>query len=314
MDIKDWILIGGGLLLVAVIGHGFFLAWRSRRDTLRLDIDPNIPRDDIDPLELLRAELPNGGARIRKADPDAEGFKLEPDVAVEPPRSSRLKKPIVAQRKTLPLRKTVVAERPIVPERIGADRPAVHAERPVERLAEKRAERSVERLKPTAAAPQPVRVVDEELDFDDDAPPKMDPEVIVINVLARNGAKFAGNDLMEAFLRNGLKFGDMNIFHRVQPASKEVQFSVASAIEPGTFDLSAMDAFRTPGVSFFMQMPGPGQPLEVFEDMLAVTRDVAASLGADLKDEQLSVMTSQTIQHCRSRIEDFARKRMSQRA
>jgi len=311
MDIKDWILIGGGLLLVAVIGHGFLLAWRSRRDTLRLDIDPNIPREDVDPLELLRAELPNGGARVRKADPiaDAEGFKLEPDVAVEPPRPSRLKKPIVAQRKTVPLRKSA-GERPIVPERIGADRPVVHAER----TAEKRTERPVERLKPTPAAQQPGHVVDEELDFDHVSLAKTDPEVIVINVLARNGSKFAGNDLMEAFLRNGLKFGDMNIFHRVQPASKEVQFSVASAIEPGTFDLSAMEGFRTPGVSFFMQMPGPGQPLEVFEDMLAVTRDVAASLGADLKDEQLSVMTSQTIQHCRSRIEDYSRKRMSQRA
>ena len=144
--------------------------------------------------------------------------------------------------------------------------------------------------------------------------PSIPTEVIVINVLARNGAKFGGTDLLEAFLRNGLKFGDMNIFHRIQPASKEVQFSVASAVEPGTFDLSAMETFRTPGVSFFMRMPGPGQPLEVFEDMLAVTRDVAASLGADLKDEQLSVMTSQTIQHCRARIEDFSRKRMSQRA
>ena len=118
----------------------------------------------------------------------------------------------------------------------------------------------------------------------------------------------------EAFLRNGLKFGDMNIFHRIQPASKVVQFSVASAVEPGTFDLSAMEAFRTPGVSFFLQMPGPEEPLGVFEDMLAVTRDVAASLSADLKDEHQSVMTTQTIAHCRARIEDFSRKRMSQRA
>ena len=46
MDIKDWILVGGGLLLVAVIGHGFWLAWRGKRDTLKMDIDPNIPRDD----------------------------------------------------------------------------------------------------------------------------------------------------------------------------------------------------------------------------------------------------------------------------
>ena len=96
------------------------------------------------------------------------------------------------------------------------------------------------------------------------------------------------------FLRNGLKFGDMNIFHRIEPASKVVQFSVASAVEPGTFDLSAMESFKTPGVSFFMQMPGPDQPLGVFEDMLAVTRDVAASLGADVKDEHQSVMTTQT--------------------
>src|SRR5262245_16586012 len=121
MDIKDWILVGGGLLLVAVIGHGFLLAWRSRRDTLRMDIDPNIPRDDVDPLDLVRAELPNGGARVRRSDllAEAEAFKLEPDVAVvaEPPKSSRLKKPIVAQRKTVPQRKA--AERPIVPERIG---------------------------------------------------------------------------------------------------------------------------------------------------------------------------------------------------
>jgi cell division protein ZipA len=280
-----------------------------------MDIDPNIPREEVDPLELLRAELPNGGARVRRGDPlaDAEAFKLEPDVAVvaEPPKSSRLKKPIVAQRKTMPQRKA--AERPIVPERIG-ERNADRVERIADKAVEK-PERPVERLKPTPAAPQPARAhVDDELDLDEPSSRSLDPEVIVINVLARNGAKFAGNDLMEAFLRNGLKFGDMNIFHRVQPASKEVQFSVASAVEPGTFDLSAMEGFRTPGVSFFMQMPGPEQPLEVFEDMLAVTRDVAASLSADLKDEQLSVMTSQTIQHCRSRIEDFSRKRMSQRA
>jgi cell division protein ZipA len=139
-------------------------------------------------------------------------------------------------------------------------------------------------------------------------------DVIVINVLARNGTKFRGADVLEAFLRNGLKYGDMNIFHRVDPASKALKFSVASAIEPGTFDLSTMENFTTPGVSFFMRLPGPDEPLQVFDDMLTVSRDVAASLGADLKDEQLSVMTTQTIQHCRSRIEDFSRKRMSQRA
>jgi cell division protein ZipA len=304
MDIKDWILVGGGLLLVAVIGHGFWLAWRSRRDTLKIDIDPNIPRGDFDDLELLRAELPNGGARVRRFEPPVEqtDFVLEP--AVSPPAADKPahgRKPIVPQRKGPPTREVAsqkeAKSRPIVPER------------PRDRGRE-----------PARPVPQPIQTrpntqqVEIETSPEPIAAKSTPAEVIVINVLARNGAKFGGTDLVEAFLRNGLKFGDMNIFHRIQPASKEVQFSVASAVEPGTFDLSAMEAFKTPGVSFFMRMPGPGQPLEVFEDMLAVTRDVAASLGADLKDEQLSVMTSQTIQHCRARIEDFSRKRMSQRA
>jgi cell division protein ZipA len=47
--------------------------------------------------------------------------------------------------------------------------------------------------------------------------------------------------------------------------------------------------------------------------MLAVARDVAAALSAELKDEQHSVLTNQTIEHYRQRIADFSRKRMSQR-
>jgi cell division protein ZipA len=309
MDIKDWILVGGGLLLIAVIGHGFWLAWRGRRDTLKIDIEPNIPRGDYDDLDLLRAELPNGGARVRMSEPiEQTDLALEPVVSAAFDKPAH-REPFVAQRKTQPVREPVVKHkegqkeskaRPIVPER------------PRERGRE--TARAVSQPFQTRPAEKHEKYEDHEEAIEPVAARSVPPEVIVINVLARNGAKFGGTDLMEAFLRNGLKFGDMNIFHRVQPASKEVQFSVASAVEPGTFDLSAMEVFRTPGVSFFMRMPGPGEPLEVFEDMLAVTRDVAASLGADLKDEQLSVMTSQTIQHCRARIEDFSRKRMSQRA
>ena len=290
MDIKDWILIGGGLLLVAVITHGFWVAWRSRQNTLRMDIDPNVPREDIDPFDLLRAELPNGPARVRRVDsapPEQRDLDLGSAGAASAPHT---RKPIVPERKTTTRRDPKA--RPIVPAR-----------------SQERAGDAPTSTRSTT--PSPDGGIEPQAG---PAKPTLPSEVIVINVLARNGAKFGGSDLLEAFLRNGLKFGDMNIFHRIVPGSKEVRFSVASALEPGTFDLSAIEAFRTPGVSFFMQMPGPGDPLEVFEDMLTVTRDVAASLGADLKDEQLSVMTSQTIAHCRVRIEDFSRKRMSQRA
>ena len=64
MDIKSFILIGGGLLIAAVIAHGFWIAWRSRREPYRLDIVPDLIPEDVDEMERLRGELPNGGARV----------------------------------------------------------------------------------------------------------------------------------------------------------------------------------------------------------------------------------------------------------
>ena len=116
MDIKDWILIGGGILLAAVIGHGFWLAWRSRRDTLRMDIEPNVPREEVDELDLLRAELPNGGARVKKGPPPEQGrFRPRSEAAgrvsvITAKRDARspsvARSTVSAQRKTLPRRRT----------------------------------------------------------------------------------------------------------------------------------------------------------------------------------------------------------------
>ena len=139
-------------------------------------------------------------------------------------------------------------------------------------------------------------------------------EVFVINVLARNGDAFNGADLFEVFMRNALKFRDMNIFHRLDPVNGGVRFSVANAVEPGIFDLSDMASLETPGVSLFFRLPGPDQPGEVLDDMLGVARDIGKSLGGDLKDENMSVLTGQTLSHFKQRMAEFSRKRMSMRA
>lgn len=139
-------------------------------------------------------------------------------------------------------------------------------------------------------------------------------EIFVINVLARNGDAFNGADLFEVFMRNALKFRDMNIFHRLDPVNGGVRFSVANAVEPGIFDLSDMASLETPGVSLFFRLPGPDQPGEVLDDMLGVARDIGKSLGGDLKDENMSVLTGQTLSHFKQRMAEFSRKRMSMRA
>ena len=107
----------------------------------------------------------------------------------------------------------------------------------------------------------------------------------------------------------------MDIYHRHEQSdtTSPVQFSVASAVEPGTFKPEDMPALSTPGISFFMSMPGPTNSMQAFEFMLETAQCVVRNLGGELKDERRSVMTPQTIEHCRQRIREFERKQRSPR-
>jgi cell division protein ZipA len=138
-------------------------------------------------------------------------------------------------------------------------------------------------------------------------------EVVVINVLAKTGESFSGTKLKDLFEACGLQHGDLDIYHRHEATDTHspVQFSVASAVEPGTFRPEDMATLSTPGISFFMSMPGPTNSLQAFEFMLETAQCVVRNLGGELKDERRSVMTPQTIEHCRQRIREFERKKRS---
>ena len=308
---EDYILIGGGLLIALVIMHGLWLAWRARRDPLPLDISADMPDDDFD-SEELDSDFPNGGARVVGAADHAaptqrplvfdstapvlmdvvnEDASTAVSVAdaesanngsarADDNRHSSRNEPIIAQ-----------ASDSIVPARVSrVSRVSRKEQRPARRERE---------------APRP-DALDVVVDGDE-------KEILAINVLARGNQRFVGSDLWEAFQRNGLTFGDMNIFHRLNPVTRKPQFSVANAIEPGTFDLSNMESMKTPGACLFLRLPGPSEPAAVFDDMLRVARDICQSLGGELKDENFSVLTGQTEEHYRQRIAEFSRKRMSKR-
>lgn len=140
-------------------------------------------------------------------------------------------------------------------------------------------------------------------------------EVFIINVVARDELGFQGSALLQNIMESGLRYGEMNIFHRHESMSGngDVLFSMANALKPGVFDLEEMDATYVRAVSFFMGLPGPRHPKQALDLMIAAARKLAHELGGDLKDEQRSVLTAQTIEHYRARIAEYERKHYSLR-
>lgn len=132
-------------------------------------------------------------------------------------------------------------------------------------------------------------------------------EVLVVNVMARGGLSFAGDDLLQVLITAGLKFGEMNIFHHHLDSNTKgaVLYSVANVLNPGTFDLNNMSDFSTLGVSFFLALPTSINNLDAFETMLSVAQQIKGGLDGELRDDERNLMTAQTIEHYRQRVRDF---------
>ncbi len=140
--------------------------------------------------------------------------------------------------------------------------------------------------------------------------PEIEPEVIVVSVVMPEGEQISGAALLPSLLTLGLRFGDMNIFHRHQDnaGNGKVTFSLANMMNPGTFDLDAMESFSTQGITLFMTLPNAGDPFEVFEHMMNGAKQLSMEFHAQLLDDKRSVMTKQTEQHYMSKIREFERR------
>lgn len=135
-------------------------------------------------------------------------------------------------------------------------------------------------------------------------------QVMVVHLMAPPGEVYGGQDLQNVFMAQNLHAGEKGIFHRHRQknGSGPVWFSLASAINPGTFDLDSMTSFTTPGLTFFMVLDNTDEAVPVFDEMIATARSLADSLGGELKDEQRSTLTKQTLAHCRQQVVDYTRQ------
>ena len=97
-----------------------------------------------------------------------------------------------------------------------------------------------------------------------------------------------------------MKFGDMGIFHRLVSGKPEAGpiFSMANMVKPGNFDMRGIDTLQTPGVRFFMTLPGPLPALDAWETLLPTAQRLAELLDATVLDEERNALGRQRIAHC----------------
>ena len=129
--------------------------------------------------------------------------------------------------------------------------------------------------------------------------------------MSRDENGFEGAKLLELLMMCGLRYSShMGIFHRLETEHPEsdLQFSMVNVVKPGTFPIQEMDEFVTPGVTFLMPLPGSEDSSAAFEAMVETAMVVVRHMGGELKDENHSVMTAQTIEFARQRVHDFERR------
>ena len=136
-------------------------------------------------------------------------------------------------------------------------------------------------------------------------------EVLVIHLMANKGEKVAGQQLLDAVLSAGLRYGAMKIFHRhlSDDGSGPVLFSMANLVNPGTFDLNTMGDLEVPGVTLFMALDDIEDPVDALNIMIEAVDSIVGDLQLNVMDESRSSMTRNTIDHYRQRARDVSVRR-----
>jgi len=134
--------------------------------------------------------------------------------------------------------------------------------------------------------------------------------IVTLFVAARAGDLIHGPDLVVAAEKAGLAFGDMGIFHRLVSGKPDAGpiFSMANMVKPGNFDMRHIEELHTPGVSFFMALPGPLSALDAWDAMLPTAQRLAELLDANVLDEERNALGRQRVAHLRDELRAWDRK------
>lgn len=126
--------------------------------------------------------------------------------------------------------------------------------------------------------------------------PNKEFSVQILHVMAKKPRRFNGYDLLQTLLSEGLRYGDMKIFHRHQQSNGKgpILFSLASVTEPGTFNMQTIGEFSCPGVTLFMQLSGTPFDDERYALMLETANRLAEELDGVVCDQSFEPFVAES--------------------
>ena len=133
--------------------------------------------------------------------------------------------------------------------------------------------------------------------------------LIILYIMSPKGHVFTGEGIHAVMTSAGLTYGEHQIYHYMQDGL--AVFSIANAVEPGFFDLSRIKSTSTPGLAVFLQLPGPVECRKALNNLLKISKRLAAALSGELCDENRSVLTQQTISHLKEKVEGYRLKQQA---
>lgn len=146
------------------------------------------------------------------------------------------------------------------------------------------------------------------------APGTADPvaeteRVVSLRLIPGEGERLDAERTVRALREAGLQHGPYEIFHYCEDRKvPESGFSVANLVEPGSFDLSNIPGTSLPGITFFMVLPGSRDPVERFDKMIGIARDLCQSLDARLLDELGNSWSIQGERYLREELIEYRRR------
>lgn len=135
--------------------------------------------------------------------------------------------------------------------------------------------------------------------------------VIALHVMAPENTVFSGYELLQALLSAGLRFGRHTIFHRHEhkDGQGDILFHCASAIAPGTFDLTKMGAFSCRGLSLFFSTSDVAEPLNTLDCLLETVDQLVEDLGGQVLDDKRAPLTPERIRQYREQLRVLENKK-----